>query len=50
VIRPKSNMSIGGDVESTVFIPFSTMQQAFNQGDKVYFMACTANRVIQPLW
>ncbi|MFG5856815.1 ABC transporter permease [Dysgonomonas sp. Shenzhen-Wh21] len=42
VIRPKSNMSIGGDVESTVFIPFSTMQQAFNQGDKVYFMACTA--------
>jgi putative ABC transport system permease protein len=42
VIRPKSNMSIGGDVESTVFIPFTTMQQAFNQGDKVYFMACTA--------
>jgi putative ABC transport system permease protein len=43
VIRPKSaNISIGGDVESTVFIPFTTMQQAFNQGDKVYFMACTA--------
>ena len=42
VIRPKSNMSIGGDVESSVFIPFTTMQQAFNQGDKVYFMACTA--------
>lgn len=42
VIRPKSKMSIGGDVESTVFIPFTTMQQAFNQGDKVYFMACTA--------
>lgn len=42
VIRPKSNVSIGGDVESTVFLPFTTMQTAFNQGDKVYFMACTA--------
>ncbi|NDW19042.1 ABC transporter permease [Dysgonomonas sp. 216] len=42
VIRPKSQVSIGGDVESTVFIPFSTMQRAFNQGDKIHFLACTA--------
>ncbi|MBD8389289.1 ABC transporter permease [Dysgonomonas sp. BGC7] len=41
VIRPKSGASIGGDVESTVFIPFSTMQRAFNQGDKIHFLACT---------
>lgn len=43
VIRPKSpNISIGGNVEETVFLPFTTMQRAFNQGDKIYFMACTA--------
>jgi len=42
VIRPKSRISIGGDVESSVFFPFSTMQRAFNTGDKIYFMACTA--------
>lgn len=42
VIRPKSNISFGGDVESTVFIPFSTMQRAFNQGDIIHFLACTA--------
>lgn len=42
VIRPKSRISIGGDVETTIFIPFSTMQRAFNKGDKIYFMACTA--------
>lgn len=41
VIRPKSRASIGGDVESTVFIPFTTMQRAFNQGDIIHFLACT---------
>ncbi|NDV79013.1 ABC transporter permease [Dysgonomonas sp. 511] len=41
VILPKSQASIGGDVESTVFIPFSTMQRAFNQGDIIHFLACT---------
>ncbi|GAB6123607.1 ABC transporter permease [Dysgonomonas termitidis] len=42
VIRPKSKISIGGDVESSVFLPFSTTQRAFNQGQDIYFMACTA--------
>lgn len=41
VISPKSGISIGGNVEETVFIPFSTMQTTFNQGDKVHFLACT---------
>ncbi|WP_029905664.1 ABC transporter permease [Prevotella sp. 10(H)] len=41
VIRPKSQLSIGGDVESTVFLPFTTMQRAFNQGDIIHFLACT---------
>lgn len=41
VISPKSNMSIGGDVEETVFVPFTTMQTTFNQGDIIHFLACT---------
>ncbi|MDR1882925.1 MAG: ABC transporter permease [Prevotella sp.] len=41
VIRPKSRASIGGNVESTVFIPFTTMQRAFNQGDIIHFLSCT---------
>lgn len=41
VISPRSNAHIGGDPEETVFIPFSTMQIAFNQGDKIHFLACT---------
>jgi putative ABC transport system permease protein len=42
VIKPKSQAQRGGDVETSVFIPFSTMQQAFNLGDVIYFMACTS--------
>lgn len=42
VIRPKSSASIGGDIQSTVFLPFTTMQRAFNQGDVIHFLACTA--------
>lgn len=42
VISPKSSASIGGDVQSTVFLPFTTMQRTFNQGDVIHFLACTA--------
>lgn len=42
VVSPKSDVSIGGDVETTVFLSFTTMQRAFNQGDVVHFLACTA--------
>lgn len=42
VVRPKSKASIGGDVESSIFLPFSTTQRAFNQGQDIWFMACTA--------
>ncbi|MFV0470041.1 MAG: ABC transporter permease [Dysgonomonas sp.] len=42
VIKPKSNAQIGGDVESSVFLPFTTLQQAFGMGDKIHFFACTA--------
>jgi putative ABC transport system permease protein len=37
-----SGVNIGGRTEETVILPFSTMQQAFNQGNVVHFMAVTA--------
>ena len=37
-----SVINIGGRTEETVVLPFSTMQQAFNQGKTVHFMAITA--------
>lgn len=42
VARHKTNINIGGSTEETVILPFSTMQQAFNQGNVVHFMAVTA--------
>ncbi len=52
VARKTSNASIGGDPEETVVLPFTTMQQAFNQGNIIHFLAATAKpgvkvRVIQ---
>lgn len=42
VTRHTSTVNIGGDAEETVVLPFSTMQQAFNQGNVIHFMAVTA--------
>lgn len=42
VARNKSTVNIGGKGEETIILPFSTMQQAFNQGNKVHFIAATA--------
>lgn len=42
VVSPKSDASIGSDPRITVFIPFSSMQKAFNQGDNIHFLGCTA--------
>ena len=42
VARNKSTVNIGGKAEESVILPFSTMQQAFNQGNKVHFIAATA--------
>jgi putative ABC transport system permease protein len=42
VARNKSTVNIGGKAEESVVLPFSTMQQAFNQGNKVHFIAATA--------
>lgn len=37
-----SNVNIGGRTEESVVLPFSTMQQAFNQGNIIHFIAITA--------
>ena len=42
VARHTSNVNIGGDPKETVVLPFTTMQQAFNQGNIVHFIAATA--------
>ncbi|MGB4415594.1 MAG: ABC transporter permease [Paludibacter sp.] len=42
VSRHNSKVNIGGDPKETVVLPFTTMQQAFNQGNIVHFIAATA--------
>ncbi|NCB67923.1 MAG: ABC transporter permease [Bacteroidia bacterium] len=42
VSRHTSDVNIGGDAQETVVLPFTTMQQAFNQGNVVHFIAVTA--------
>lgn len=42
VARHLSKINIGGNAEESVILPFTTMQQAFNQGKIVHFMAITA--------
>jgi len=41
VARHTSSINIGGNAEESVVLPFSTMQQAFNQGKIIHFMAIT---------
>lgn len=42
VIKPKAKVNIGGRTAESIMIPFSTLQQATNQGDKFYFLCITA--------
>ena len=42
VARHTSDINIGGNPEESVVLPFSTMQQAFNQGNMVHYLAVTA--------
>ena len=43
VAKKTTNINIGGNPEETITLPFSTMQQAFNQGKRVHFLAITAD-------
>ena len=47
VTKHVSSVNIGGNAEETVILPFTTMQQAFNQGNVVHFMAVTAKPGVQ---
>ncbi len=42
VVAGMSNVSIGGQTTESVVLPFSTMQQAFHQGNIIHFMGATA--------
>ena len=42
VVQPNSEAQIGGDSETSTFIPFTTMQKAFKQGDRIHFLGATA--------
>ena len=41
-----SNISIGGRSSESVFVPLTTFQQAFNQGDAVHFLAVMIQNTI----
>jgi ABC-type antimicrobial peptide transport system, permease component len=42
VIQPNSMAQVGTDAETTVFMPFTTMQRTFNKGDDIYYLGATA--------
>jgi putative ABC transport system permease protein len=42
VTRSNANINIGGDSMESVVLPFSTMQQVYNMGNSIHFMAITA--------
>lgn len=42
VIRPETRVNINGRAEESVFLPFTTMQQTYNMGNQVHFLAITA--------
>ncbi len=43
VIKPKPRAQIGGRTEESVMLPFKTLQQTSNQGDKFWFLCATAD-------
>jgi len=42
VARHTSSINIGGNAEESIVLPFSTMQQAFNMGKIIHYVAITA--------
>lgn len=42
VVKPIPRVSLGGRTEKSVIMPFTTMQQTTNQGDKFWFLCATA--------
>jgi putative ABC transport system permease protein len=44
VIKPISNININGRTEESVFLPFTTMQVAYNYGNSVHIMGITSKK------
>jgi len=44
IIKPISNININGRTEESIFLPFSTMQVAYNYGNSVHVMGVTAQK------
>lgn len=44
VVSGVANISVGGQSDESVVIPFTTMQQINNQGDVVHFLGATAKK------
>lgn len=42
VVEPISQVNIGSSPETSVYLPFSTMQRAFNKGNIIHFLGATA--------
>lgn len=47
VVEGSENISIGGSNNESVVLPFSTLQQAYNQGNIVHFLAITAKNGVK---
>jgi putative ABC transport system permease protein len=44
IIKPETRININGRAEESIFLPFTTMQQTFNMGNEVHFLAITAKK------
>ena len=44
VIKPETQININGRAEESIFLPFTTMQQTYNMGNIVHFLAITAKK------
>ncbi|MDL2310017.1 ABC transporter permease [Parabacteroides sp. OttesenSCG-928-B22] len=42
VIKPKARVSIGGRTSESIMVPYTTLQQTANLGDKFWFLCATA--------
>jgi putative ABC transport system permease protein len=44
IVRPETRININGRAEESIFLPFTTMQQTYNMGNMVHFLAVTAKK------
>jgi putative ABC transport system permease protein len=44
IIKPISNININGRTEESIFLPFTTMQVAYNYGNSVHIIGVTAKK------